>query len=244
MAYLPAAIELDPKVYFSFSFVDDFDSPRDIVSDSSLVFSGDYFYSDPTPPLSRYIVLEDKEFMSLDSNELDYLSDLSFVFWNSDAIIDSSRKDIFYWGDEQDYISVYVESDQIFVDISSSVVSVPQDDLPLRNFSVVFDLDQALVFYNSILVSSATFVEQRGNFFDPRWGSLSDEEASGDSKFSDIAVFEYPLSENQIKSLYQIGAFGSEIFSISSPAPLSFSGRVRSAIQTSWQSYVDIFTKR
>jgi hypothetical protein len=247
MSYLAAVSELNPLVYFSFSVVDDMDAPVDLQGTVELDFSGEYFYADPKLNFNRFLALEESNYCSIKSRNEFHQSPTSIVFWVDNLNTDSGIKQLFSWRGGTRWVEISFDPLQssIILDTSSGGQSqLLVQDTDIKFIAIIFNGTNVLVFYNGQQLYSSAQLAPSNNQISLIFGSLSSLQALGDKKFAEIAIFNYALNASQVKSLYDVGAFGAEKIKIISGSLLSFSDGVKSFLQTSWQAYGDIFTQR
>jgi hypothetical protein len=237
MSYSFIVSEDEPFFYFPMTARLESGFPVDFVGNSLMEIEGFFDYVHVNDLLGSFLHLSpgsSAEVLQFDEN----LSNFSVVFWifsnkSSSDIIDIAGIKI---------QSNYSDENYSIVANSSTIAQFLSDKL--INIAVTFENLTAKVYVNSEEVYSLepTFLPGGG----AAAGELSDIIFGGEGELlaSHISFFERTVSENEIKTLFNVGSTGSDIIKVETGSQISFSGLFKSHFQTIWQAYGIITTKK
>jgi hypothetical protein len=242
MAYLPYANDLSPALYFSFSIVDQNQNPINLIGQESIIFPEEYFYTDEKDHLNRFVALPNQSYGSVEE-PASLSSSVSLAFWFA-PLEESSTYEIFSWKDQNNFVELEFDQESSVFNINTSSdgqdsFAAPEADLYF--FVLNFDDGSFTAFLNAEQVYSLSLPRPESSI---TFGSLDDLSGIGDSSFGEIIIFDYVLSNQEISILFDLGLLGFQRAVIESGSQIGFSDAFGSALQTAWQAYGNIFTKR
>jgi len=244
MSYSSLVNDLDPYFYFPMGVRENF-IPLDIVGDLQPFVEGDYgferqqrFFSDPIN------ILEGSYFL------LDQSSDFSspsatYSFWLDSDLVEEFTEIFSIHDSIEGFGLSYSKEDFKFVvefyEESTSEISFDLKDPVLITFVVSsgnlsFYVDEELVL-------------QTSNFSIPAQpvitlGTLRGLLGRGELRISDFFYLQSDISAINVANLYSLGFDGYEIFSLDSSSTISLNDVDNKFIQTAWQAYGEITTKK
>ena len=253
MSFASAVLDLNPYFYFPMEIKRNY-IPVDIVADIEASVVGDYGYDQQKNFYSNSLtIFEGSSFNIDESSEFDF-SPATFGFWlDSDFV--------------EDYTDIFsLNSDDAGVGISYSKQT---NEITIHNYSgsnfvYDFEFDQPSLIvieiipefsFEPVLPNSISFkinseiVHTQSDFLFPETpkitlGSLEDNEARGEIRISDFFYLQSSISQYNIENLYSLGFSGYEIFPFNSSSSVTLNDSSNKYLQTAWQAYGEITTKK
>jgi hypothetical protein len=253
MSYSSLINDLTPYFYFPMDIKKDL-LPVDVISDIQPFIEGDYGYDQQKRFYSNSLTLfEGSSFNIAESSEFDF-SPATFGFWlDSDFVEDYT--DIFsvHSGNTGIGMSYSKETNQITIHNYSGFGFVQDFEFDQPSL-IVIEITPELSF-EPMLTNSVDFkinseiVHNQSNFLFPETpqitlGSLNDNQARGQISVSDFFYLQSTISQNNVENLYSLGYNGYEKLQIDSNSSIIVNDVNNDFLQTAWQSYGEITTKK
>ena len=244
MSYSSKIVDLNPYFYFPMDIKDGF-LPLDLQGKVSPSIVGDYGYELSTKYFSGPLDLLSGSLFILESSEDFSSPEATYSFWASSDLIEQTI-DIFsiHSGDEGVGLSYFKDESELTIHFYGEGTE-----------SFTIDFDEPLLF--TVTVSSETFslyvnnelIFSAGSFTIPAspeifLGSLSDAVGAGTIRISDFFYLESALILPEIANIYSLGYDGFELLSLDSASSLTINDSDNNFLQTAWQAYGEVTTKR
>lgn len=237
MSYSFIVSEDEPYFYFPMTARLENGFPIDFVSNSLMEIEGFFDYVHVNNLLGSFLHLSpgsSAEVLQFNEN----LNNFSVVFW---IFSNKSSSDII------DIAGIKIQSnysDENYSIVANSSTIAQSSSGELINIAITFENMTAKVYVNSeeVYLLEPSFSPGGG----AAAGDLSDIVfgGAGDLSVSHISFFERTVSENEIKTLFNVGSTGSDIVKVSTESRILFFGDFKSHFQTVWQTYGIITTKK
>lgn len=244
MSYSSLVNDLDPYFYFPMEIKENL-IPLDVAGSLEPSIEGDYgyeqqkkFFSDPINILEgSYFILQQSSDFSAPSS--------TYSFWFDSDLV-------------EDITEIFSIHDNISgVGLSYSKIN---SEFIIKiyggsSFSVEYELkDPILVTFIAsssglVLYLNDEIVLTVGNFTLPSeptlaLGTLNSLQGLGDARIADFFYVQSEISIFDVKSLYSLGFNGYEVFSLDSGSTITINDLQNDFLQTAWQSYGEITTKK
>jgi hypothetical protein len=230
MSYTTSALNLNPRTYFDFSVVDANFFPVDLERLATISISGPFYYYNSDLFVGKFLVLPQQSSASIPHY---YEYPYSLTFWGKHF---NQNAYFIEWGGSGDGLAVFYDEniDKIVVNIKS-YQSVVVDASEYFYFFAEIQQNFIKIYINAEEIYSGPFNDVLNDIF---FGS------SGAIAISDLAFIDPGININEIVNLYSLGLNNYYSFNIKDPSSVSFSDRILSKLQTAWQAYGEITTKR
>lgn len=220
MSYLAAVADLEPYFYFPMTSRRENNFPLDFSGNSEATVEGFFEYkrlSDLVGPFLFLTTGGPLSFSNLGSN----LQNSTLSFW---IFSNETSEEIVTIGGIDLQSS---DTDGVFSIVANSSTVAQFNEREAIAISIVFDDSSGLLYINGQQVYS--FATE--SFSEVTFGGL------GELAIAEISFFKSSLDPEEILNLYNVGITGGELAYISVESGLSFSGEIKSLIQTVWQAY-------
>lgn len=254
MSFASAVLDLNPYFYFSMEQKINY-FPVDIISDEEAIIYGDYEFEAASKGLSDSLNIFDNTYFQIPGSADFESSPATFGMWISSDFAE----------DEIDIFSIHSNSDGIGISYSITNSEITIHNYNGVNFTESFDFpDNAFLTVqiepeigfgvdpdsNSIVFKiNSEVIHSQAGFFIPDFpdivlGSLQNGEARGQITVSDLFYLQSTISQYNIENLYSLGLNGYEIFPFDSSSSITFNDSSNTYLQTAWQAYGEITTKK
>lgn len=249
MSYSSKIVDLNPYFYFPMDIKDGL-LPLDLQENVSPLIIGDYGYELSTRFFSGPIDLSPGSLFILESSEDFSASEATYSFWASSDLAEQVV----------DIFSIHSGSDGVGVSYfknnsgeGDSEVTLYFYDQATESFALEFD--EPLLFTLTVSSGVLSFyinnelIFDTGSFTIPAspeivLGGLSDSAGEGTIRVSDFFYLQSALSLFEISNLYSLGYDGFELLSVDSASSLTINDADNDFLQTAWQAYGEVTTKR
>lgn len=253
MSYSNAVLDLSPYFYFPMEVKFNL-NPVDIVSDLEFNSVGDYGYEISPRFYSNSINLPDGSYGYIDPSSDFNSSPATFGMWISSDLVEDSIEIFSIHSESQGFGLSYstITSELTFHNYSgsSSVFSVDLSSPSLVTIEIVPDLvvfgpasDSVEIKINSETIYSVSGFSISGEP-EINIGSLNDNEGRGQLNISDFFYLQSTISQYNIENLYSLGYEGYDIFPFTSSSDIIVSDANNTFLQTAWQAYGEVTTKK
>lgn len=220
MSYLAAVADLEPYFYFPMTVRRENNFPLDFSSNSEATVDGFFEYKRVSSLIGPFLSLTTGGPLSF-SNLGGGLDSSTLSFWifsneTSEEIINIGGLDL-----------QSSDTEGIFSIVANSAVVAQFQEREVIAISIVFDASDGFLYING--AQAYSFPAQ----------SFTEIVFGGENELviSEVSFFKSVLSSEDILNLYNVGITGGEIAEISIQSDLSFSGNIKSLVQTVWQAY-------
>lgn len=244
MSYSSGVLDLQPYFYFPMDIKDGL-VPLDVQENVTPVISGDYGYEISTRFFSGPLELPSNSFFLLPDSSDFFSAEATYSFWVSSDLVE----------DTLDIFSIHSGSDGVGISYFT-----PESELTLHFYnqsteSFALDFKEPVLFTITVASGTITFYVNNEIIFDSSnfaipanpeiaLGSLSDFAAAGAARFSDLFYSQSALNVFQINNLYSLGYNGYEELKVDSASSILINDVDNSFLQTTWQAYGEVTTKR
>ena len=249
MSYSAAILDLNPYFYFPMDIKNGL-LPLDLQENVSSLVVGDYgyelsrrFFSGPLdlPPGSLFVLESSEDFSGPEA---------TYSFWASSDLVEEVV-DIFSIHSGSDGVGIsYFKDDS---GEGASEVALYFYDQSTEFFALEFN--EPLLFTITVSAGVLSFyinnelVFDTGSFTIPAspeifLGGLSDSAGEGTIRVSDFFYVQSALNLSEISNLYSLGYDGFELLSVDSASSLTINDVDNDFLQTAWQAYGEVTTKR
>lgn len=258
MSFSSAVFDLNPLLnpYFYFSMEERINYfPVDIVSDIEAEIQGDYEFEAASKALNSSLNLFDGTYFKIPASVDFESSPASFGMWLKSDLIE----------DQIDIFSIHSDSSGIGLSYSTINSEITIHNYSGSSFTYSFNFPENAFLtiqiepefgfgvpegsnYISFKINSESFHGQ-AEFFIPdapeiTVGSLQDGESRGQIAVSDLFYIQSTVSQYNIENLYSLGLNGYEIFPFDSSSAITLNDSSNTYLQTAWQAYGEITTKK
>lgn len=250
MSFSSAVTDLNPYFYFPMEEKINY-FPVDIISDAEAIIQGDYGFEASSRALSASLNLFDNTYFQIPASVDFESSPATFGMWLKSDLVE----------DDIDIFSIHSDTEGIGVSYSTI-----NSEITIHNYNGT-DFTYALEFPDNVFLTiqiepepdpnsnSISFkinsesIHNQSAFFIPdvpeiTIGSLQDGEARGQITVSDLFYLQSTISQYNIDNLYSLGLNGYEIFPFDSSSSITFNDSSNTYLQTAWQAYGEITTKK
>jgi hypothetical protein len=239
MSYTSSILDLGTSMLFSFSFLNENKIPLDLKSQNSVEISKPFQFISTPLFTGKFLSLSQNSFFKILDVDNNY-SSYSFSFWLKKGTENATIVD---WGDESSGFRVNYINDSNFAEIiiresDPDPLIVPITYVAIPEYShFLFKIENSTikVFVNAEEVYDGQYDQPSGDIV---FG------ASGSFSIAEVALVNSEINQKDISMLYDVGARGFEKASFSLQSPITITDRIESVIQTVWQSYGQITTKK
>ena len=244
MSYSSKIVDLNPYFYFPMDIKDGL-LPLDLQENVVPVIIGDYGYELSVRFFSGPLDLDSGSLFILQSSEEFFSSEATYSFWASSDVVEQTI----------DIFSIHSGSDGLGVSYFKDESEITVHFYGEGTQSFTIDFDEPLLF--TITISSGTLsfyinsdlIFSTGSFTIPAspeifLGGLSDAIGAGAIRVSDFFYLQSALGLSEISNLYSLGYDGFELFSLDSGSSLIINDVDNDFLQTAWQAYGEVTTKR
>lgn len=254
MSFSSAVTDLNPYFYFPMEERINY-FPVDIISDSEAIIQGDYGFEAPSRALSASLNVFDNTYFKIPASVDFESSPATFGMWLKSDLAE----------DQIDIFSIHSETDGIGVSYSTVNSEITIHNYGGTDFTYPLDFSENVFLTiqiepeigfgidpdsNSISFKiNSESIHNQSAFFIPdvpeiTIGSLQDGEARGQITVSDLFYLQSTISQYNIENLYSLGLNGYEIFPFDSSSSITFNDSSNTYLQTAWQAYGEITTKK
>lgn len=220
MSYLAAVADLEPYFYFPMTVRRENNFPLDFSSNSEATVEGFFEYKRLSSLIGPFLSLTTGGPLSF-SNLGGDLGSSTLSFW---IISNETSEEIINIGGLDLQSS---DTEGVFSIVANSSVIAQFQEREIIAISIVFDGTDGFLYINGTEVYS--FPAQ--SFSEIAFGGTFEP------VIAEISFFKSVLSPEDILNLYNVGITGGELASVSVESGLSFSGDIKSLVQTVWQAY-------
>ena len=231
MSYTSTVLDIGTYFLYSFSVLNNSKNPVDLNSNTTIEVSRPFYFFKSPLFMGNFITLKDDADLRIIG---DFPSQpYSIAFWLKKSRVTSKIVD---WGDESSGFSVFYDKSTnkttVFLKNSTSI----EFDMPDYCYLLVkVDNSVAKVFVDAEEIHSDAYSEPSGDIV---FGS------QGECSVGEPALISSNIDNNTIRMLYDIGSSNVEKVRVSLQSPVTFSDRIESILQTVWQAYGQITTKK
>lgn len=244
MSYSSEIVDLNPYFYFPMDIKDGI-LPLDLQEEVSPSIIGDYGYELSTKYFSGPLDLLSGSLFILESSEDFSSSEATYSFWVSSDLVEQTI-DIFsiHSGNEGVGVSYFKDESEItlhFYSQGTESFAVDFDEpllitLTVSSGVISFYINKELVFNtSSFTIPAAPEIFLAG---------LSDAIGAGSIRVSDFFYLQSALILSEIANLYSLGYEGFVLLSLDSVSSLTINDSDNTFLQTAWQAYGEVTTKK
>lgn len=249
MSYESSIIELDPLLYCPI-YVFSESGPVDLISGTISTINGPFSVDKSKNFPFRSVVLDPQSFIDVEVGNIQEMFDLpvSYSFWFNR---EGSSGPVFSIGNESEGFAISVNENNnlvIFYDGTNSdtLIESVEDRFHLITVSIdgffngedgegFFDPTVSVYFDGDFVYGTEDFSFPAD--YDIFFNSFYGQPGEAETKFSQYFILPIAVTDDQAKSLYNLGVFGRDIFRLDSGTAVTYLDQNQITLQTSWQAY-------